>query len=116
MKNTRQRNILYAAAAIPALYLPFSYIVMAIWIFISVGRSSDDPNFVRSICNVGMYLTFIQWPFYLVWAACSRELTIRLRVLWMVVLFLLNMFAMPWFLYCKYKGTTQTAFLRKKKN
>jgi hypothetical protein len=45
-------------------------------------------------------------------AACSRELTVRLRVLWIAYIFLMNMFAMPWFLYCKYRGTTQTAASR----
>jgi hypothetical protein len=44
----------------------------------------------------------------LLWAALSRELTIRGRFLWIGVIILLNMFGMPWFLYCKYHGTAQT--------
>jgi hypothetical protein len=117
--HTRQVKNAYALAAIPAVFLPLSYLVMAVWVFATFlpallsGKAASDPSgFVLWMVQAGYYGTLIQWPFYLFWAARTRQLTFRVRVLWMVVLFLLNMFAMPWFLLCMYRGTAQTALTR----
>jgi hypothetical protein len=117
-KHSPRARLAFALAAIPAGFLPVSYLVMAGFVLMRVfpalmrgDRNQEvlDAPLVMWICQVGFYGTLIQWPFYLAWAACSRELTVRLRMLWMAHIFLLNMFAMPWFLYCKYRGTTGTA-------
>jgi hypothetical protein len=117
--HTRQVKIAYALAAIPAMFLPLSYLVMAVWVcarifpmLLSDKTESDPSGFVLWIMQAGFYGTLIQWPFYLFWAACTRRLTFRVRVLWMVVIFLFNMFAMPWFLLCMYRGSAQTALIR----
>ena len=113
--HSRQVKIAYALAVVPAVFLPFSYLVMAVWVLIcSVsGRDMGDANwYVRWIIATGVIATFVQWPFYFVWAARTRQLTFRVRMLWISVLFIMNMFAMPWFLFCMYRGTAQTALTR----
>jgi hypothetical protein len=117
--HTRQSQVRYIAAAIPAFLLPFSYIViMAPWVFTLTfpatfgGHSAEPSALLNAISLIGICGTFVQWPFYFLWVIRSRELTIRLRVLWLLVLFSFNMFAIPWFLYCKYRGTAQTALTR----
>ncbi|HLX95657.1 MAG TPA: hypothetical protein VKU37_07925 [Verrucomicrobiae bacterium] len=117
--HSRRAKLMYAIAAVPAAFLPFSYVVGVIsvvfWIIIpehmgGSGASESKPTgIVDFIIFAGLWGTVIQWPVYLLWAALSREMTIRVRLLWMGVIVLLNMFGMPWFLYCKYQGTTRTA-------
>jgi hypothetical protein len=120
-KHSQRERLVFFLAAIPAGFLPVSYAVMVgfvLWSFVPAlwrGESGPEPgDFPRvlRILQAGVCATLIQWPFYLAWAAMSRELTWRLRWLWIGYIFLLNMFAMPWFLYCKYRGTTQTAPIR----
>ena len=88
---------------------------MAVCIFTSIFSGKDleaTSGFIRWIVVAGFYGTLFQWPFYFFWAARSSQLTFRVRLLWIVVLFLLNMFAIPWFLFCMYRGTAQTELTR----
>ena len=119
--HTRKTKMGYTIAAVPAVFFPVSYLVMACWVLIrlvpgfvegDVASVEEPSGVLRFILLSGFYGTLIQWPFYLIWAAFSRELTIRVRMLWVGVIILLNMFAIPWFLYCKYHGTAQTALTR----
>lgn len=117
--HSRRATIAYTLAAIPAAFLPLSYLVMVVWVIVAIFPSlfsehhaSDPVGFVYWIPEAGMVATFIQWPFYILWAACTRRLTIRVRVLWVVALVLFNMLTIPWFLYCMYRGTAQTALTR----
>ena len=118
LTRSRQVKIGYALAAIPAVFLPASYLAMAMWVFVRLvpalerGDSADPGPTLMIILTAGFYSTLIQWPFYLAWAVLSREITIRVRILWVIVLIVMNMFAIPWFLYCKYQGTAQTALVR----
>jgi hypothetical protein len=121
LQHSPRAKVAFALAAVPAVFLAVSYVVMcgfAVCVVIPTlmrGGSGPKPGefpAVVWILRAGLYATLFQWPFYLAWAACSRELTARLRVLWLAYLILMNMFAMPWFLYCKYRGTTQTAVSR----
>jgi hypothetical protein len=117
--HTHQTKIAYAIAAVPAVFLPLSYLVMVVWVFATIftalfsGKHAADPSeVVLWVWQAGYYATLIQWPFYLLWAASTPRLTLRVRMLWIVVLILLNMFAMPWFLFCMYRRTAQTALTR----
>lgn len=116
--NSKKTQTIYSILAIPAIILPISYCLMALWVITSIfpsvitGETAELPDKLRIILLVGIYGTFIQWPIYALWVALSKELSFRLKLLWWLVLFFLNMFAIPWFLYCKYKGTTRTAIIK----
>jgi hypothetical protein len=113
--NIKQRNTLFLTAFIPAGYLPLMYVLMVLYAFGALIIKADIPPAKGTIFWwlgwVAVYATLIQWPFYIVWAALSRELTIRQRIAWIVVLILLNMFSMPWFLWCKYKGNAKDGLM-----
>jgi hypothetical protein len=110
------RNALYILAAVPAGYLPVAYVWMIGHVVCSIFSLSEFSPAEGSPLALGgyaaIYATVIQWPFYFAWAAFSSEISLRQRIAWLVVLFLGNMFAMPYFLWCKYTGTTQEGLLR----
>lgn len=117
--HSRYVKVAYGLAAIPAMLMPISYLVTTGWAIATIfpallnGKEAPDASgLVLFVGHAGLYATFIQWPFYFFWAARTSRLTLRVRVLWIVVLFLFNMFAMPWFLFCMYRGTAQTALTR----
>lgn len=113
-----QRTALFAVASIPAGFPPLVYVWLIVHVFWGIARSANiaeiGPVEGGTLWWCGwaaIYATLIQWPFYLAWAAMSRELTIRQRIAWMIVIILLNMFAIPWFLWCKYRGKTRDGLL-----
>jgi hypothetical protein len=119
--QTFQAKLGYLIFAVPALFLPISYLTGVGWFFLHIvplvngnmSSATEPSGAVRSVLAAGLYGTFVQWPFYLAWAALSRELTFRVRMLWVATIIVANMFAMPWFLLCKYRGTAQTAVTRR---
>lgn len=110
-----QRTALYLVAAVPAGFLPLVYVWMILNVFWGVATGTDISPTEGTVfwwCGwVAIYATLAQWPFYFAWAAISRELTNRQRIAWVIVIFLLNMFAMPWFLWCKYRTNTRNGLL-----
>ena len=69
-----------------------------------VGIAEHTP--LWHIGAIAIALTFVQWPFYFLWVGLSRELSLRQRSAWWIVIFIGNMFAMPYFLWCKYRRKT----------
>ena len=61
---------------------------------------------------IAICATVAQWPLYFAWALVSSELSMRQRVAWSVVILLGNMFAMPYFLWCKHGCRTRDGLLR----
>ena len=121
--HSRQAKIAYALAAVPAALPPLSYVVMCVWVMSVIvpallsGKDAGDPGgSVLLILQSGLVATAVQWPVYVLWAACARGLTPRLRFLWILVLLILNMLAIPWFLFCMYRGTARTALVRRIRN
>ncbi len=117
--HTLPNKIAYALAAIAAAFLPLSYLVMIVSVCATIvpallsGKEAVEPGgVVLWVLRVGCYGTLVQWPFYFLWAALTRQLTFRVRILWIVVLLFANMFAVPWFLFCMYHGIAQTAVTR----
>ena len=110
-----KRETGFLIAAIPAGFLPVSYVVLVIHILLSIVQGTettpDEGGWLRWNGTVAIWMTFIQWPFYLLWVAVSTELSFRQKVGWGVVIFLLNMFAMPYFLWCKFQRTTVSGLL-----
>jgi hypothetical protein len=122
-RRSRVSTLAYLLAAIPALFLPISYIVLVGWVIVdfTLALVTDNwafelPEILKTIGWVAIYATFIQLPPYIAWAALSNHLTTRARILWTIILFIGNMFAIPWFLYCQYTRTAQTALISNARN
>jgi hypothetical protein len=98
----------YAIAAVPAGFLPLSYIIAVGAFFLLTAHKGAVEPFPAPggplywIVVGGLWGTALQWPIYVCWALASRELGLRSRLWWVAVITLLNMFGIPWFLYCKY--------------
>ena len=110
-----RRETGFLVAAIPACFLPASYVVLVIHVIVSIVRGAeirpDEGGWLWWISTIAIWMTVIQWPFYLLWVAVSTELSFRQKAGWGVVIFLLNMFAMPYFLWCKFRRTTVSGLL-----
>jgi len=113
--TSTQRNLWYALAAIPAGYLPLVYFLGIGCYLTSLIAGIDHHLHGRCvwwwILWIGIYATFIQWPFYLLWVLVSKELSVKLRIVWIVIIVVGNMLTMPWFLWCKYRRRTREALL-----
>lgn len=103
-----RRETVFLIAAIPAGFLPIAYAVLVVHVLIvtvtGVGITPELGGPLWWIGTAAIWLTIAQWPFYLLWVAISPELTVRQKVAWSVVIFLGNIFAMPYFLWCKYRN------------
>lgn len=95
-------------AAIPAGFLPVAYALLAINVLIAAFFGGDirsgESSVLWWIGMVAIWLTLIQWPFYFLWVGMSRELLVKQKIAWMIIIFIGNMFAIPYFLWCKYRN------------
>lgn len=109
------RRVKYFLAAIPAFYLPACYIMAVFWSIIAILMGYDitpqEGSALGWFGELGIYGTLIQWPIYFAWVLFSSELTVRLKVVWSILLLLLNMFAIPYLLICKYRRRTREDLL-----
>jgi hypothetical protein len=118
MDKIKAQNFIlpFIFAAIPAGYLPFSYLFMVVWFLLGVIIGYDitpsNGSFSWWILSLGLWGTFVQWPIYALWILLSKDITLRLKVGWILLLIFLNMFAIPYFLYCKYKQNTGPGFIK----
>jgi hypothetical protein len=111
----KQKDVIFVAAFIPAGYLPLMYILMVMHVFWAIIIKADinpaEGTIFWWLGWTAIFGTLIQWPLYIAWAAISRELTVWQRIAWIVLIFLLNMFTIPWFLWCKYKEKTKEGLI-----
>ena len=87
---------------IPTFYIALAYLAIALvalgWLCSGEKLQGPPPDwpgvfvFVVPIC-----LTFMLWPVYLAWAAFSKRLTWREKILWLFLITSLNMIGMAWF-------------------
>lgn len=102
-------------AAFPSGFLPLAYCLAMLYevfaIITGMDITAEHGGWLWWTAVVALWLTIAQWPFYLLWVAISKELSFRQKVGWGVVIFLLNMFAMPYFLWCKFRQTTVSGLL-----
>jgi hypothetical protein len=115
------RTVLYLLAAIPAGFLPLGYFAVIGCVFAEIVFGYDllPPQPGSPMAWLGEWsiqTTFIQWPFYALWVLLSRELGNRAKAAWIGILFMLNMFAIPLFLYCKYRRQVWPILQRKPKS
>ena len=101
---TPSERVLFLLAAIPAAYLPVSYLA-------AIAHGLLLPGLIPSrfewfVWPGAGYLCAIQLPIYFVWLAISRELNSKQKAVWLGVLLLLNMLAIPTVLMAKYRRTT----------
>jgi hypothetical protein len=97
----------FALAAIPAMLLPISFVVVCgygLWASVTGYSVHVRPIGIQVLGWAGIYGTAVQLPFYMLWALASRRLYWRHRVLLVLFLFVANMLAVPVFLYAKYSG------------
>jgi hypothetical protein len=85
--------------AFPTFYMPLAYLIMAVWAIGSIlsGYSFDVPDWMMSILEPALYVTFVMWPFYLFWVMMCKRLKRNERVLWLLIVIVANMFGMPMF-------------------
>jgi len=105
-----EARVFFLLASLPAILLPIAYLTGAGWMVVAnvtgTNAFSERPIAVSILLWTGIYATYIQLPIYMIWTLVSHELTVRQRVFWFSVVFLLNMFTIPAFLYAKYRGRT----------
>ena len=106
----------FIIASIPAGFLPAGYVLLLLIHLPIAVLSGWDITPERSgslwwIGTLAIWLTIIQWPFYFLWVAISPELSLRQKIAWGIAIFLGNMFAMPYFLWCKYRNSTISGLL-----
>lgn len=113
------RPLAYALAAVPALFLPFAYLVTVGWMVVYGlpalyhGDEMPEPDeWFFKVSRLGFYALALQWPIYLVWVLSTRHLTRRLKALWAAVLTVFSLVAIPWFLLAMYRGTEATDLIR----
>ena len=80
-------------------YMPFSYCVMGVWAIGSTSGiwPSEMPPLVREMIIYGIAVTFVMWPVYFAWALLNKRLYRQDKLKCFLIIFLFNMFAMPWF-------------------
>jgi len=106
------RITIFVIAAVPALLLPFSLILLTflslISLFYNPAEFYNPVSFAfrSQLGFLAIYATLFQIPIYILWVITSKELDWRMRTLWTVFIFGGNMFTIPWFLYCKFTGST----------
>jgi len=85
--------------AFPTFYMPLAYLIMAVWAIGSIlfGYSFDVPDWMRSILESALYVTYVMWPFYLFWVMMCKRLKRNEKVLWLLIVIVANMFGMPMF-------------------
>lgn len=110
---------LYLLAAIPAGFLPLSYFVIigGACAQIVFGYHLLPPEPGSPMAWLGKWsiqATTIQWPFYALWVLLSKELGYRTKAAWIGILLMLNMFAIPLFLCCKYRRQVWPPLQKKK--
>ena len=112
--STRAR-VFFLLASLPAGLLPIAYFVCAGWMVIKltdVLAFSHRPPAIDLLIWIAIYATYVQLPIYMLWTLLSRELTIRQRLIWFILVFLGNMLAIPVFLYAKYRNKTKAWITR----
>ncbi len=92
-----------------------AYLVLVVHVLVAAVSGGDigvsEHTGLWHIGTVAIALTFAQWPFYFLWVGLSRELTLRQKSAWWIVMFSGNMVAMPYFLWCKYRRKTVDGLL-----
>lgn len=103
-------QVAFLVAALPAVLLPTAYVTGAGWmVYASLAGMhvfSQQPLAITILLWTGIYATCLQLPIYLCWTMLSQELSAGQRLIWFVIVLLLNMFAIPAFLYAKYRKRT----------
>jgi hypothetical protein len=113
--NKKFRRIIYGIAAIPAGYLPLTYIGLILHFSYCI-ISNTQVEFVEATVMwwfgyVAIWATLIQLFFYFIWICISSEFTQKQKYAWNIAMFLGNMFIIPYFLWCKYQNKTVSGLL-----
>ncbi len=89
----------FVLLGLPTFYMPVAYIVLVGFIIVAMltGSNMESPEWLRAFGLSALYVTFILWPIYIGWAAFSKKLAWREKIVAIGVIVLFNMFGMPAF-------------------
>ncbi len=117
--NPHLRTLGYVAAAVPACFVTFAYFITVGWLVVYgvpawYGQEPmpDEDDWFYRVSQYGFYALIIQWPAYIGWAALTKRLTVRLKVLWIGVLLVFSVFSIPFFLLSMWRRTELTDLIR----
>ena len=84
---------------VPTFFMPLAYLALGVWV--TYGMFSDDfgdmPELLRMSGDLAMNVTLVMWPVYIAWVVFSNRLSRRGKIVWLLVVVLLNMVGMPAF-------------------
>ena len=83
----------------PTFFMPLAYAVLAVWVIgcMLIWGFGELPKWLLGVGIAAIGVTFAMWPVYIVWVLACPDLTRREKVRWLLLMVLLNMFAMPAF-------------------
>jgi len=93
----------FVLLAVPTFFMPPVFVLVAGVAIGSMLLGGDVPkrntwfDGVAATGLAGVYVTFVMWPVYLLWAALSKRLVLREKVLWLAIIVWFNMLGMPAF-------------------
>lgn len=101
---SRLKKLGWIALAIPTFYMPLGVIELLAGIVarLILGEAWEPTEWQRTLLMSSVYVTLGVSPFYLFWAAFSKRLSLKYKLLWIVFFCVGNMIAMPVF-YCHMK-------------
>jgi len=117
--NPILRHLGYGLAAVPALFLPFAYLIAVGWLCAYALPASyhgeeipESGDRFLTVTRAGFHALVFQWPVYFVWVLVTRRLTPRLRLLWGGVMVIFSLVAIPWFLFAMWRRSERIELLR----
>ncbi len=79
--------------------MPLAWLLTGIWVVIGIlaGHFVDKPDWIVAVAYPSFYVTFAMWPIYVAWVVLSRRLNLREKLLWLILVTLMNMVGMAMF-------------------
>lgn len=89
----------FVLLALPTFFMPVVWIITCGWAMGSIflDKPMVFPEWFKAVGEASLWVCFVLWPIYIVWAACSKRLDRKEKLYWIGIIFLLNMVGMPIF-------------------
>jgi hypothetical protein len=117
-KLSKRARIALTLLGIPTFFLLLIYVMVAVTVLLCVIFNWDIPEyeFLDSVVFVIIEAVFfVTWTIYFLWAIFTRQYTWKEKLVWILVIFLMNVIGMPYFFVVmlrKYKGIKWSASAR----
>ena len=85
--------------AVPTFYMPAAALDVLVWAMAGIlaWDLGDPPLWLVTIVEPAIYLVPVMWPIYLGWVVFSKRLTGKEKVVWVLIVLLMNMVGMAVF-------------------